>query len=210
MSISMQFDDSKLNTKPGDVMADIGKARSTLSGKAAAAGSVKRMMKGAIKDNSDRTAEAKRQDARDADIAHTTRKETVKAAIRHGSKIAATESNNKLNVSAFAAKESAKQGTIRTAASAKVRVAKATAGARERIETAKQGTKSTPAAKAAPAPKATVSKPRAPRKPASPLIHTDAKGKVTGYTHRSSATLPKTTANSSAPKPTTAAKPRKV
>lgn len=146
MSISMQFDSSKLDTQPGEALGKIGSAIGTLSGRTASAGSVKREMKGAIGENRAATAEANKQTARNSEIDHMVRKETIRAAVKHGAKLAATESTNRVNVSAFKAKETAKRSTMRTAATSKVRV-----------EAAKQKTKSTPIARAP--------KPAAPAKP---------------------------------------------
>lgn len=209
MSISIQFDKSQLDTKPGDSMKKIGSAISTLSGRTAKAGSVEGMMSGAIRENEANTAAANKQAARDDEVAHIIRKETVRGTIKQGMKLAGNMANNESGVKTFRAKEAAKRSTMRTAAASKVNV-----------ETAKQATKSTPIAKAAPAskpPVAAASKPRAPRKPAGPLIHTDVKGNVTGYTHRSPATLgtsaktavSKPLKNMSAPTPTSGAKPVK-
>lgn len=129
--------------------------------------------------------------ARADDLTHTANKEQVRQNIRTAGHSARTQAT----VAALGARSTAKINEMNAAGKNRValerekgRQQRSVLKAKGALEEKKAATK---AAAAAPKPKATASKPRAPRKPAGPLIHTDTKGKITGYTHRSSATLPK-------------------
>lgn len=181
----MQFDDSALGKVPTVKNTFVGSMHQGYNNV------IKHDINATKKAERDTASAQERASARAEDIAHTANKEQVRQDIR----TAGHTARQQATAAALGARSTAKINEMNAAGKNRValerekgRQQRSVLKAKGALEEKKAATK---AAAAAPKPKATASKPRAPRKPAGPLIHTDTKGKITGYTHRSSATLPK-------------------